>query len=277
MSKQNDLFQSIVNKRICAIIAHGNSIYELQRRMQEFKNLDICWVGIGQFDTIEKYIMEPAGKSLDIVFDCGSVPDARSKKYELNQRIPRLEYYLGKNDRKLWITTFGAVRDGIKRFSIDEFWSKYENQTLMIDSLFPRDQVPKYMCVPNSLTLCVGAMIGAKAKKIILFGCDGYKGTPTDGINSYYRPDEVKKERLAALGSIEDKGINRDTNAFEGLFKDRYIRFADYFQYYPAVFNCSPNSVFECIPKINYDQAKLIMQGQEVKVQDNEKGWKILW
>lgn len=274
---ERQLLQRIIKNRHCALVAQGKSLDELEKRFAEFKDFDVCWVGLGQFDTVEKYIFEPHNKSLDMVFDCSTQPDGFRKNYELTQRIPRLEHYLSKDMNKLWITTHGIYRDTILNFKLNDFWAKYCGKTLMVDKLFPRDLVPKFVDVPNSLTLACAPLIAGGAKTITLFGCDGYTG-PTDtgeGVLSYYRPEEVKKERLAALGSIEDAGINRDTGAFQKKFKDCYTRYASLFNHFPDVYNCSPSTLYTHIRKIDYDQAKKVFQGEALELERGE-GWHLI-
>jgi len=256
------------NKTV-GIVVLGKSIYELEKRIEEFKDKDICWVGIGQFDIVT-FI------NFDIVFDTASVPESRLKHYE-PMRIGRINKYLSQDQNKIWITSGGLKRDVIDRLKYTDFWEQYSNQILFVDSLFPRETIGKFMDVPNSLTLCVGAMIAGLAKNIIIFGCDGYNG-PTDtgeGVLSYYKPEEIKKERMAALGSIEDPGINRDTKTFENKFKDCYLRYATQFDNFPDVFNCSSNTIYTHIRKIDFDDVKTILSGNALEP-DRGPGWHLI-
>jgi hypothetical protein len=267
-----------IRGRSCAIIAHGKSIEELETRIHEFASYDICWIGLGQFDTIERYILHPAGMYFDIVFDCATVPESKMKNYENKQRMPRLESFLSQSTDRMWVTTHGIYRDTIKALHFDSFWNQFEKQVMMVDSLFPRDGIEQYMEVPNSLTLACSIPIAGGAKNIILFGCDGYIG-PTDtgeSILTYYKPEEVKKERMAALGSIEDPGINRDTRLFEKMFKDCYLRYGTLFNCIPDIYNCSPNTLYSHIRKINYDEAKNILEGQTLDPVRGD-GWSLLY
>lgn len=269
--------KKIINKRTVGIIAQGKSINELETRMHEFKDYDVCWMGTGQFDTVEKFIMEPVGKSLDIVFDSSSIPESRVPIYERTMRIPRLEYYLSKDPSKLWITSHGIYRDAIQQLKLYDFWEKYKEQALIVDSIFPRDEIPFYMDVPNTLSMAAGVALAGGAKNIILFGCDGYTGPVNtgEGILTYYRPEEVKKERMAALGSIEDPGINRDTGAFQKRFKEVYMRYANLFNNCPDVYNCSPITLYTHIRKINYDQALELFKGNKLDIERGE-GWHLI-
>ena len=72
----------IINRRPVFLLSHGASIYELERTILEYKDKDICWVSIGLFTNMEKYILSKIGKRLDVVFDCASVPEGFRKNYE---------------------------------------------------------------------------------------------------------------------------------------------------------------------------------------------------
>jgi hypothetical protein len=262
-----NLLREKVKGRTVGIVVLGKSIYELEKRIDEFKDQDILWVGLGQFDII-KFL------KFDIVFDTASVPEGRLKIYE-PIRIARLDKYLSENHENIWITSSGLKRDVIVRLKYDLFWMQHENRILFVDSLFPRDRIAKFMEVPNSLTLCIGAMIAGLAKKIIVFGCDGYNGDVSVGAESYYKSEEVKAERQAALGSIEDPGINRDTNIFQKKFKEFYNLYASYFDNTPDIYNCSTESIYTCMRKIDYNQAIEVAKGNELEIERGD-GWHLI-
>jgi hypothetical protein len=111
------------------------------------------------------------------------------------------------------------------------------------------------MSVPNSVTLLIAACIAGGAKKIITFGLDGYNGDIKKGLESCCHPEIVREERLLALGSKDDPGINRDTDLFEKNFGRLYEEYKKLFNSNTEIFNCSPSSVYTCIKKITYDEA----------------------
>lgn len=249
------IIERIVDRRVVGVLAHGKSIEELERRIEEFKDLNICWVGLNLFTIFEDHILSKIHKKLDIVFACDTAPDMTRGNYEINVRLPRIEKFLKREADNIWITTNGMFRDSIKIYRPD-LLEKYSHKIMEIDHLFPRENIRDYMEVPNSITLLIGAMIAGGAKKIILFGIDGYNGDPKEGINSYYCKEDNRAERQAVLGCDVDLGINRDTGLFDKMFPTNLRNYRKLFGNNCEVVNCSPNSIFTSIRKINYDQLK---------------------
>ncbi len=246
--------QEIIKGRTVGFMLHGQSIKELEDHIVELKDADICWVSTSLFPIMEKYILSKIDKNLDIVFDCATVPHSRLEHYE-NIRLPRLEEFLERPVNNLWITTHGLMRDSVYPFAP---WLSgwYFEKILLVDSLFPPNNIPYWMDVPNSTALAIGAIIAGGAKRIITFGLDGYKGDITTGVNSYYQPNEHRKERLAALGTEQDPGINRDTAGFETRFTQRLVEYKELFGNDCEIVNCSPNSLYNMIPKISYSELR---------------------
>lgn len=254
MSKINYL-KNIINNRTVCLMAHGASIKQLETHIYDLKDKDICWVSLGVFDMMEEYILSRINKHLSIIFDCATVPHARTEHYEKMSRIPRLEPFLKRNEDNLWITSHGLIRDSVKLY-YNYFLDEFNDKILQVDDLFPPHEISKWMDVPNSITLFIGALLAGNAKQIIIFGLDGYLGEIYKGIDSYYKPDLIRIERQIALGSDQDPGINRDTKGFEERFLNIFKSQQNLFNNFCPIFNCSPSSLYEMIPKINYSQLK---------------------
>jgi hypothetical protein len=240
--------KSIIDGRVCGMVASGGSIKALEECV---KKIDICWLGMGVFNIPEKGIFKPAGKRFDIVFDCSSIPHARIPHYEGLWRIPRFEEYLSRPENNMFITTHGMLRDCFKAMGREDLLVKYDKKIMLIDKLFPDHS---WMDVPNSATFATAALIAGGAKKVILFGVDGYTGKLETGISTYYKPNEFLLDRIAALGSMEDAGINRDTSNFEQRFSSLIERYQNLFKNPAKVYNCSPITLYTCVEKITYEQ-----------------------
>lgn len=245
----------IINNRVVCILAHGKSIEQLEQNIEQFKDLDICWASVGLFTIMEDFILSKINKHLDIVFDCASVSESNMNYYENEVRLPRLEKFLSRNENNLWITTHGIIRDILKGLNKTDFLDKFRNKIFVVDSLFPTN-TSHYMSVPNSITLLIASAIAGGAKRIILFGFDGYKGDPEKGIDSYYKSEFHIQERLKALGSVIDEGINRDTINFENNFIKIWTEYVFLFKREGklGIVNCSPNSCYSVIPKTDYEE-----------------------
>lgn len=249
-----DKLKQIINKRPVAIMLHGKSISELEKRVNEYKDLDVCWASMNLFPVMEEFILKKINKKLDIVLDCSTVSDSLLSNYENNCRQPRLEKFLSKEYNNLWVTTMGIIELYSITMNKGNFIDTYKHKTLIVDTIFPPSQTAKYMSVPNSLTLLIAAIMAGGATKIVLFGCDGYKGEVSIGIDSYFKPNLQRIERYNALGNSIDAGVNRDTEGFENKFISIYKQYKTIFNTNVEIMNCSNTSIYKCLPKINYDE-----------------------
>ncbi len=234
---------------------HGKSIEALEDHIYDLKDEDICWTSLGVFPMMEDFILSKIGKRLEVVLDCATVAHARLEHYELHVRVPKLKPFLERKEKNLWLTTHGLIRDSVKPL-YPYFLDKYEDKMMQIDSIFPADNIGKWMDVPNSATFLIAAALAGGAKKVVIFGLDGYRGDISKGVDFYYQRDLIIKERLAVFGRWEDPGINRDTDYFETRFKDILEEYRNLFGNQAPVYNCSPVSVYTVVPKITYGQLK---------------------
>ena len=250
--------KNIINGRTVAIMIHGSSINELEKRILEFKDYDICWSSLGVFPMMEDFILSKINKKLEIVLDCATVAESLLENYELNVRVPKLEPYLSREDKNIWITTHGLIRDSVSKL-YPHFLDLYGSKMVQVDSFFPLDNRSKWMDVPNSVTFLIASAIAGGASKIIVFGLDGYRGSFKGGIYAYYKPHLIKKEREAALGTLEDPGINRDTDYFQDRFSKILEEYYKLFSNPCPIYNCSPDTVYNVIPKINYNRLSEVL------------------
>lgn len=245
---------TIINERICCVLAHGKSLYELEEKIVQLKDKDLCWIGMGQFTPSEKFILSKIDKQFDVIYDSASVSASKIEMYETNVRLPRIDEFLNRNDKKLWITTHGIIRDSIKNINQNWFLDKHINQIVIVDELFPPKEIKKWMSVPNSITLCIASLLACGASKIITFGLDGFCDEAKYIIESYYAPEWARIERTAALGSPIAHDINRDTANFRERFPNILKDYRWFFANDASILNCSPNSVHRFPQKINYTQ-----------------------
>ncbi len=250
-----EYLQDIIGQRPVGLLLHGGSVQKLEESIEKYKDCDVCWMGIGLFTLFETYILSKIGKGLDIVFDCATVPHARTPHYEVITRFPRLVPYLWRETNNLWITTHGLIRDSVIPYR-PEIVEMLGNKIMLVDSIFPPDEINRWMDVPNSACLAIASALAGGASKVIVFGLDGYDGRLDDGLKFYFKPEEHRKERLSALGRLEDAGINRDTRGFEERFPRILNMYRDLFGNNAPVLNCSKQSVYTVLPKIDYSELK---------------------
>jgi len=227
----------ILNDKTCAILAHGKSIEELEKRIEEFRNFDLVWCGMNYFNPTEE-IIKKIDKQFSIVFDCSTVKNAID--YERNNRLPRLKEFLSRPYNNYFITL---------KESLLHLWQKI-NTDLPIQFkdkiIYGEDLISNTNQFCVSLHLYIACLLKLGAKQIILFGADGSTNDNTE--QTYYRADLVLEDRKMTGNTFFN--VAGDTNnvncTFEPMMKA-------VFGYVPEVLNCSPNSNYTIFKKINYE------------------------
>ena len=237
----------LIHDKIVCVMAHGKSIEELEQRIEEFKDYNTCWVSMGQFDLMEQHILSKIGKKLSIIQDCSEVENAR--KYESECRFPRVREFLLRPEANQFITA-DVIIDSMYGIGQKGFLEtpEIENKIYVITK-------ETWSQVPNGMTLLLTTLALNGARKIIVFGLDGYEGDSKEARFSYYRYKERESELITAFGSLEKSGLHSDSHAFNYQFHSFYTfkRIELNLDYIPII-NCSINSIFTLFPKISYEE-----------------------
>jgi len=193
-----------INNRTVAILSHGKSIEELEDKIYQFKDKDVCWVSFNYWQLMEEFVLSKIDKKLDIILDCAN---AETLEYEEAIRIPFISKLLKRNTLVL---SLQKVLDG---------WSVIK-QKLYQDRIVLLDKHFDISTVANTLVLLIYAIAQSNPKEILLFGVDGYI-EEDDGLSSYYKPDFQLFRRLAIR--LDNKAtLKRETNAFNNTFFSNY-------------------------------------------------------
>ena len=177
---------NIIRGRPCFVVAKGASLKILKNRIKEYKDLDVCWVTLNDFHYIENTILCHIDKKFDLVSDCATVK--RVEYYENNVRLPRFESYLRRENNLLMLSEL-VIQQCFRDQKMNHLLDKYEDKIITIDELFSLPECPKevWEAPPNSITLLYAFLIAGGAKKIVLFGLDGYqKNIDTTGISQEF-------------------------------------------------------------------------------------------
>lgn len=256
--------QEIVNNRPLTICLQGRSIQELEDRIEEFKDFNICWGAMNRFDIYQKYILDKIDKKLQVAMDVGEVPYVEA--YEKSIRIPRWKDYF-RNPNNVLITSREII-ENIKQYGNWDMLTEYSDRLIIIEKC-------REIKVPNSIMLYLMCLAKFHIKKIILFGFDGFgnpkafKNTPVwDGtelayehqnksLASYYKKDAVLEERR--IGYQDERASDLHSNC--PTYNDQVIKTLGKFckdnnLNFPEIVNCSPNSLYTVHRKVTYDQLK---------------------
>ena len=260
--------KNIIKGRIVGIIARGGSAKILEERIEEFKDYDICWASMNLFTPAEN-ILAKIGKELDIVSDCSTVQNRDT--YEPQVRMPRFKKYLEKESNNLLFISQLVIQECFKRDSNFILFKRKVDKIATIDDIFNVTEAPKAIwdAPPNSITLLLAACIAGGAKKIIMFGYDGLKGENSQertildkkAVNTYYREDLEKADRLIAASFTEIGSLATDSFFFERDWPQIHNIYKTTYRNNCPVLNCSPESMFTVIKKINYNKIYKELEG----------------
>jgi len=238
---------AVIKNRTVCVLLHGRSIEQLGNHIESLQPYDLCYAGINQFFITEQYILSKINKKLDIVQDCSEV--AFPQEFEPTIRVPRINEFLRRGDNNCILTTekvfniwsqhgLGWARDNLDYF----------NKCVFVENYVLRS-------VPNSLAIYLLYLARFGAKKIILFGCDGYIGPAGKDLSTYYHSDEVALEREQGFHNKEASGLHSDTSSFDVQFLELY-RWYRLMHGIPSIeiVNCSLSSAFTIFRKIGYEQ-----------------------
>ena len=247
-----DKIKSIIKGRPCFVVAKGASLKILKDRIEEYKDLDVCWVTLNDFHYIEDTILNKIGKKFDLVSDCATVSNV--EHYENDVRIPRFEDYLSREGNLLMLSEL-VVQQCFRDQEREDLLEKYKDKIITIDELFSMPQCPQEVWhkPPNSITLLYAFLIAGGTKKIINFGLDGWQRqvnisgvdpefirTTGTSILSYYMPEIVKQERFDGFGDYRNGSLKGDGDDFNQRWQgicDVYKRAFDNLDV--ELYNCS--------------------------------------
>lgn len=235
--------RKIVNGRPVAILAAGPSISELEDRIGELIDADICYFGLNNFSIAESKILQQIGKRFTVII-CGCPA-------ELPNRIKDILSFLNRNENNMFISTFFNNAFGLmdKGFDLDNFISKYNKKLLFLgiskERTVPDSGYPLHFIHSNTLLSLIQIAMIAKASKIILFGADGYCDENIE--EYYYSHNEYNASPRECLIT--------DTNVyFNPLAPIAVKNVIQTYRLKPIeILNCSEKSFYTSFPKISYD------------------------
>lgn len=254
--------QEIIAGRPVAIVLQGFSARELEDRITEIRNCDICWSSLNSFGVIEEHILRKIGRSCSVVMVNGPVG--------IDVEIVNVIDFLERDEDNLFISArlcFDLtghhkvpMPDG---FDAEEFMSKYDRKLLFNDFVysvfhdqaeaffaqFPSEEFPLHFVAQNSLSALLLILVLGKPSRVILFGADGGRISP-DGL--YFREPELRNYRHDLEGDIEG-ALLADTVTFNRRMPAMLWRMNQLFSLEPVeIINCSEKSHYTPFKKLSY-------------------------
>lgn len=230
------------------IVIHGKSVEELERRITDFKDLNVHWGSMSTFHIPQKYILDKINKKFDIVFDSSTVKN--EIEYETRLRLPRLRKYFDTTDGKYICTRTDKNNLYNLRSVIDSpFNNSYRDRIIYTEDI---GIDPNPFCV--SLHLYIACLAKLGYERIVLFGADG-GGIEGNNIASYYKSEEILEDKKIADNlSYNMTGDTNNVNTTYDIMMNKVLG------YIPNVINCSPITRYTCFPIKTYDETLNILR-----------------
>ena len=245
--------QALVKGRPVAILAAGPSIKQLEERIGELANEDICYFGFNKF-TQEEHILKQIGERLTLFMasDRECIPPVMDDIFK----------FLDRGDRNIFLSSFWRNTFELTKIDINQFIKTYDKKLLFFSlkampyNASPNSNEPLHFFVGNSLQILIQIAMISKSPRIVLFGADG--GYPKGATECYYRQGEY----------WDKKGVNEalifDTNWFNVIMPVSCRNTCETFGLMPPeIINCLSESNYNVFPRVTYDEAIKYLKGEK--------------
>lgn len=252
----------VINRRPVAIILHGPSARELEARITELEDCDICYFSLNAFSVMEKYILQKINRHLSLV------TGAAAPGNQMNDIIDFLE----RQEDNIFISTM----DSFQRwkmppgFNLDKFIKKYDEKLLFVTATFtvmtikeglflhfPSIEYPLHFPGQNSFSVLLSLAIIGGASRVVVFGGDGGR---TDTPEFYFRQSDPVYRYSPPELKMELSLMN-DTKLFNATMPLILERIYEIYNLRPVdIVNCSEQSHFTPFRKLSYDETLALLK-----------------
>lgn len=227
-----------VRGRTVGFLLHGSSVGAFAAHAAELTACDAVWAGLNHFTLLEDRFLRPCGREFSLVFCCADG--------EVERRLPALESFLERSGPRLLITR----PDHFERFS---------KQLAPHRSSIGLEMLPPVWPYPNSLTLFLRLLVQAGPRRIVLFGCDGYLGDDDVSLPSYLGAEQFIQEKRYSGVLLDTLLSNAHLPRVLAQWRARIG------PEFPEIVNCSPGTVIQGFPTIDYAQAGAALAGERLR------------
>lgn len=259
--------RKVINKRPVVIILPGSSVRELEQRIRELKNCDVCYLGLNGFWIIEKYILEKINRNLSVVM-CAANPGGW---------MDNINDFLERREDNIFISvksSFSSEKTP-KDFDFDEFIKKYNEKLLFFISVSnlssiiikqgsvflrqsPSIKYPLHFLALNSLSALLSLALIGEASKVIIFGADGGRTNPPE---VYFGESDSEYQSFTPEQKlmIDAENFNKTMPLIlKKIYRAYNLKPID-------IINCSKKSYYTLFRKLSYDETfDLLKHGKSI-------------
>ncbi len=251
----------LINKRPVVILLHGASIRQLEQRITELKNCDICYFGLNICWPVEKYILKKISRRLSVVMKSG----------DPGGDMDNIIDFLERPGDNIFISEKQSFQEKKipEGFNLDKFIKKYDKKLLFFTSTFtyitmeaglslriPSMEYPLDFPRQDSFSILLSLAVIGGASLVVIFGGDGGRVNTEE---LYFRetgpsnPDSIV-ERTAEKLMIGTKLFNVAMPLMlEKIYKIYNLKPVD-------IINCSEQSHYTPLKKLSYDETIALLK-----------------
>jgi len=243
--------QRLQSGKDAIIVAHGPSAAGIVPHIDALCETDARFYTINRFLQAREHLF--SGKDRDIEGLLISNPEAVSLFAE------ELLDYLAPERENVFFTTKYALL-GFQRLGITtpDILLNYHESIFLFNSnhrLAPSPFDPLQMMGGNSLSALIPMVLLGRPKRIFIFGADG--GNKNVGKNpTYFFRDTAESQTERLHDTATHNRMAADSLEFDGMIELLLIGMEELYDIKrPEIFNCSPDSALNSLPKISVDDA----------------------
>ncbi|MFC1928517.1 hypothetical protein ACFLXK_02800 [Chloroflexota bacterium] len=257
-----DRLRRIINKRPVAIILPGFSVTELEKRITELKNYDICYACPNTFKVFEEHILQKINRKISL-FMCSAPPGLYTQIGNHN-----IIDFLERQEDNIFISDIVSFheRKMPEGFNLDTFIKKYDKKLLFFTATagwlygqVPNIQYPLNFPKQNSLSILLSFAVIGGASEIILFGADG--GRINKSPELYFRESNLEYTQGSKSQEPIEKTLMLEAEVFnvmmplvlEKTYRTYNLEAID-------IFNCSEQSHYTTFTKLSYDDTFALLK-----------------
>ncbi len=254
----------VVNKRPVAIILHGPSAKELEARITELENCDICYFSLNTFRPVEKHILQRINRTLSVVMVSAILAGSNTRNNDVNDFIDFLE----RQEDNIFISERDSFRPlESQGFDLDEFVNKYDKKLLFFtgtpttsitigSGLFlrtPSIECPLHFLRQSSFSILLSLALIGEAPMVVVFGGDGGR---IKGEELYFRDSASSLPE-----SFIEQHLMFDTRVFNMTMPLMLEKIHKMYNLKPVdIINCSLQSHYTALKKLSYDETLALLK-----------------
>lgn len=248
----------VINKRPVAIILHGPSLKELESRITELEDCDICYFSLNTFRPAEKHILARINRNFSVVMVSAILAGAYGNTTDVNDFIEFLE----RPEDNIFISERDSFRPvEAQGFAFGEFVKKYDKKLLFFtatpttsvtvgEGLFirvPSIEYPLHFLAQSSFSILLSMALIGEASMVVVFGGDGGR---IEGEELHFRETSG-----GVPDAVVEPDLVKDTRMFNMTMPIMLDKIYKMYNLKPVdIINCSLQSHYTPLRKLSYDE-----------------------